>query len=28
VALLSGAASRREPVDALIDRVAAWEERQ
>ena len=28
VALLSGAAARREPVDALISRVAAWEERQ
>jgi mannose-1-phosphate guanylyltransferase len=28
VALLSGAAARREPVDALISRVAAWEARQ
>ena len=28
VALLTGAAARREPVDALISRVAAWEERQ
>jgi mannose-1-phosphate guanylyltransferase len=28
VALLTGAAAQREPVDALISRVAAWEERQ
>jgi len=28
VALLAGAAARREPVDALVTRVAAWEERQ
>jgi hypothetical protein len=28
VALLAGAAARREPVEALIERVAAWEERQ
>ncbi len=28
VALLTGAAAKREPVDALISRVAAWEERQ
>ena len=28
VALLSGAAARREPVDELIGRVAAWEDRQ
>jgi mannose-1-phosphate guanylyltransferase len=28
VALLTGAAANREPVDALISRVAAWEERQ
>jgi hypothetical protein len=28
VALLTGAAGRRAPVDALIDRVAAWEARQ
>ena len=28
VALLTGAAARREPVDALIARVAEWEERQ
>ena len=28
VALLTGAAARREPVEALISRVAAWEERQ
>jgi mannose-1-phosphate guanylyltransferase len=28
VALLTGAAAKREPVDALISRVAAWEEQQ
>jgi mannose-1-phosphate guanylyltransferase len=28
VALLAGAAAHREPVDALISRVAAWEQRQ
>jgi mannose-1-phosphate guanylyltransferase len=28
VALLAGAAANREPVDALISRVAAWEARQ
>ena len=28
VALLTGAAGKREPVDALISRVAAWEEQQ